>query len=213
MASLSGISSGFQTTSLYAKPRTAAAGAGASAAGAAAGGTELTQDQQAQVRELQKTDAQVKAHEQAHKAAGGPYAGGIQYEYTTGPDGRRYATAGEVPIDTAAVRGNPDATIAKMEVVKRAALSPQDPSPQDRAVAAKADAVKAQAQNERNQGAGASAEAASDSETGSGLLQQQEAANAEQTQSGPADISQYRQAIKNYARAGNNVRPGLSVTA
>lgn len=111
----------------------------------------LTSDQQSQLRELKKTDAEVRTHEQAHKTAGGPYAGSIQLEYTTGPDGRRYATAGEVPIDVSPVRGNPEATITKMEVVKRAALAPQNPSPQDRAVASQADATKAQAQTELRQ--------------------------------------------------------------
>lgn len=154
MAVLSGIS-----TTLFTPPRGAGAArgrAGGEGEAAAPPGTpaaekNLSADQQTQLRELKKTDSDVRTHEQAHKTAGGPYAGGIQLEYTTGPDGRRYATAGEVPIDVSPVRGNPEATITKMEVVKRAALAPQAPSPQDRAVAAQADAIKAQARTDLRQ--------------------------------------------------------------
>ncbi|MQP67414.1 hypothetical protein GE253_18980 [Niveispirillum sp. SYP-B3756] len=134
--------SGLSTLLGAASPRVGGGGA------AASGQKALSNEQQQQVQKLQKTDAQVRQHEQAHKTAGGPYAGAIQLEYTTGPDGRRYATAGEVPIDASPVRNNPEATITKMEVVKRAALAPPDPSPQDRAVASQADATKAEAQNE-----------------------------------------------------------------
>lgn len=123
-------------------------GENAAPPGTPAAERNLSQEARDQIRELQKTDMQVRQHEQAHKTAGGPYAGGIRLEYTTGPDGRRYATAGEVPIDVSPVRGNPEATITKMEVVKRAALAPAEPSPQDRAVASQADATKAQAQSE-----------------------------------------------------------------
>jgi hypothetical protein len=143
------------------QPRNGAGGTGARSSSGGAGQQELSNEQQQQVRELQKTDTQVRQHEQAHKTVGGPYAGAISLEYTTGPDGRRYATAGEVPIDASPVRNDPEATIAKMEVVKRAALAPPDPSPQDRAVAAKADAAKAQAQGElRDNGQDQSAEGA-----------------------------------------------------
>jgi len=143
--SLSGISALLGVT----QPRSSAGGAGVRAVSGGGGQQqELSNEQQQQVRELQKTDTQVRQHEQAHKTVGGPYAGAISLEYTTGPDGRRYATAGEVPIDASPVRNDPEATIAKMEVVKRAALAPPDPSPQDRAVAAKADAAKTQAQGE-----------------------------------------------------------------
>ena len=106
------------------------------------------------IQELKRIDAHVKAHEQAHIAAGGPYIrGGPQYSYVIGPDGNRYAVAGEVKIDVSPVPGNPDATIRKAQVIKRAALAPSDPSPQDRAVAAKADqmAMKARIEKYREQ--------------------------------------------------------------
>lgn len=103
-----------------------------------------TPDQQQQLRELQRADTSVRQHEAAHQAAGGPYAGGASFTYTRGPDGKNYATAGEVPVDTSPER-DPQATVRKMETVKAAALAPADPSPQDLRVAQQANAAKAQA--------------------------------------------------------------------
>lgn len=121
----------------------------ASGAKTAANGTAaLTDEAKQQVDRLRSTDTKVKQHEQAHASAGGAYAGAIQLTYTQGPDGKSYAVAGEVPIDTSPER-DPDATIAKMETVKRAALAPADPSAQDRAVAQQADAQEAQARAEK----------------------------------------------------------------
>lgn len=102
-------------------------------------GGELTPDEQAQVEQLKQRDAEVRQHEAAHAATAGPYArGGAQFEYQTGPDGRRYAVGGEVQIDTSTVPDNPRATIAKMEQIRAAALAPADPSSQDQRIAAQA---------------------------------------------------------------------------
>ncbi len=97
------------------------------------------------VEKLRKIDRKVRAHEMAHLIAGGPYVrGGPYYKYITGPDGKRYAVAGEVKIDTSEEK-DPEKTIRKMEVVRRAALAPADPSPTDRRVAAEASAKEARA--------------------------------------------------------------------
>ena len=105
-----------------------------------------TPQEEQEVRELEKRDAEVRRHEQAHKAAAGPHAsGGATFEFTTGPNGRRYAVSGEVSIDTSEVRGNPRATIAKMQQIRRAALAPANPSSQDRAVASKAAQIEQEA--------------------------------------------------------------------
>ena len=91
------------------------------------------------IAQLQARDREVRAHEQAHLAAAGPYAtGGIQYDYQTGPDGNQYAVGGSVGIDTSPIPGDPEATIQKMQVVQRAALAPAEPSGQDIKVAAQA---------------------------------------------------------------------------
>ncbi len=101
-------------------------------------GKELTPQEMAVLLELQRSDRRVRAHEMAHIAAGGPYIrGGVHYNYRIGPDGRSYAVSGDVSIDASA-EPSPEETIRKMRVVERAAMAPADPSPQDRAVAAKA---------------------------------------------------------------------------
>ncbi len=103
------------------------------------GKSELTEKEKALVEQLKKIDAEVREHEQSHKAAAGSYANGSAiYKYKVGPDGRRYAIAGEVHIDTSPIRGNPEATIAKMRRIRQAASAPAEPSTQDSRVAAQA---------------------------------------------------------------------------
>lgn len=114
----------------------------------AQGANQLTEEEQRQVEKLKARDREVRAHEQAHKAVGGQYAGGISYEFQQGPDGKRYAVGGEVSIDASPIEGDPAATIEKMRIVKAAALAPAEPSAQDRKVAAMADAKMAQARAE-----------------------------------------------------------------
>ena len=110
---------------------------------------QLTPAQIRQVQELRARDREVRAHEQAHLAAAGPYArSGARYQYQQGPDHRRYAVGGEVNIDASAVQGDPQATVRKAEVVRRAALAPAQPSPQDRRVAAQASAMESRARQE-----------------------------------------------------------------
>ena len=112
---------------------------------------ELNDEQKQQVRELRRRDHEVRAHEQAHKAAAGPYGGPISFTYATGPDGRRYATGGEVPVDLSLVDGDPQATIRKMQQVRRAALAPAEPSAADRSVAARAQQIEREARAQTQQ--------------------------------------------------------------
>jgi hypothetical protein len=110
---------------------------------------ELSEAEKKQVEELKKIDQRVKAHEQAHLAmAAGLSHSGATFSYKRGPDGKRYATGGEVNIDISTVDGDPQATIRKMQQVRRAALAPADPSGQDRSVAAKASREIAKARAE-----------------------------------------------------------------
>ena len=121
--------------------------------GASAGLTskKLSPEQEATVERLRVCDQAVRQHEQAHLAAAGGYArGGAHYSYTVGPDGKRYATGGEVSIDTSPA-ANPEATIQKMEAVKRAAMAPAQPSSQDRAVYAEASRAEMEARLEEQQ--------------------------------------------------------------
>lgn len=103
---------------------------------------ELSKEELAHIEKLKKADQEVKAHEAAHKNAGGQYAGSASFSYTVGPDGKRYATSGEVSIDIAPIKDDPEATLAKLDVVIAAALAPTKPSAQDRKVAAAAVAAR-----------------------------------------------------------------------
>lgn len=99
---------------------------------------KLSEAEERKLRELRETDARVRRHEEAHRAAAGAlYRGGPNYTYETGPDGKRYAVAGSVQIDTSPGR-TPEETVQKAARIRRAALAPMDPSGTDRAVASKA---------------------------------------------------------------------------
>lgn len=104
-------------------------------------------EQRREIIQLAARDREVRAHEQAHMAVGGQYAGAATYQFERGPDGINYAIGGEVPISSGA-ESTPQATIRKAQIVRRAALAPADPSPQDRQVAAQASKMEASARKE-----------------------------------------------------------------
>ena len=99
---------------------------------------ELTEAEEKLVKELKARDAEVRRHEEAHARAGGAYAGSPSYQFQRGPDGGQYAIGGSTPIDVSPIAGDPEATIRKMETIKRAASAPSDPSGADRSVMAQA---------------------------------------------------------------------------
>ena len=89
------------------------------------------------IAELQSRDAEVRAHEAAHMAAGGSAAGAASFEYAIGPDGKMYAVGGEVSIDISTGK-DAEETKANMQRVIAAAMAPANPSPQDIKVASTA---------------------------------------------------------------------------
>ncbi|MGQ4880124.1 putative metalloprotease CJM1_0395 family protein [Billgrantia sp. LNSP4103-1] len=101
-------------------------------------GETLSEQELQQLEQMKTTDRDVRQHELAHQIAGGQYTGAASFQYERGPDGKRYAVAGEVPVDYGPVPGDPRATIGKMQQVISAALAPADPSPKDHQVAAQA---------------------------------------------------------------------------
>lgn len=111
--------------------------------------SEQEQKQQEQeqkiLAELATRDREVRAHEQAHAAVGGQYAGSPTYTFERGPDGVNYAVGGEVSIDTSPVPNDPEATLRKAQVIRAAASAPAEPSPQDRRVAAQAASLENEA--------------------------------------------------------------------
>jgi len=104
---------------------------------------------QQKVSQLQSIDTKVRAHEMAHQATGGGFAGAPSYTLEKGPDGKDYAVAGEVPIKIEKGK-TPDETISNMTQIKAAALAPSDPSPQDLKVAQNADMIASEAKQEQN---------------------------------------------------------------
>lgn len=109
---------------------------------------KVEQQELEQTRELAQRDREVRTHEQTHASIGGQYASSPSYTYERGPDGRLYAVAGEVKIDTSPVPNDPEATIEKAEIIQRAALSVAEPSGADRAVAAEARVMAVEARAE-----------------------------------------------------------------
>jgi len=61
------------------------------------------------------------------------------------PDVRSYAIGGEVRLDASPIPNDPAATLSKAEIVRRAALAPAQPSPQDIQVASNASSMAARA--------------------------------------------------------------------
>lgn len=125
------------------------AGVSELASGMRAGGgvTQLSPEQQQEVNRLKAVDRKVRAHEQAHMAAGSGVTGGASFQFTRGPDGRQYAVGGEVTINISSGQ-TPESTIERARIIQAAALAPADPSSQDRAVAAAAAMMESQARSE-----------------------------------------------------------------
>lgn len=186
-------------------------------AGAASGGDSLrlSPEAQAQLRELRQRDAEVRAHEKAHMAAGGQYVtGGASYEYQQGPDGRQYAIGGHVSIDASAVQDDPEASAAKARQVRRAALAPGEPSAQDRAVAAKASAQEARATREKREDNGDGASGVAGVEEASGPEEGARAGAAVRPEGaarvdGPEAVTRPESAASHESRAGGGIAHAL----
>jgi hypothetical protein len=135
---------------------------------------ELSDEEQAEVEKLKERDTEVRQHEMAHVAAAGSYAkGGPQYDFKSGPDGRQYAVAGQVQIDTGK-ESTPEKTLSKAQVIIKASMAPQEPSSQDRKVASEAQKMAVEAREEITQEA---KEPEEEFEEASGVVQNQQVAN------------------------------------
>ncbi len=111
-------------------------------------GSVMTAEEQEYLSYLRGRDREVRQHEQMHVAVGGQYiTSGPNYVYEKGPDGGRYAVGGEVGIDASKER-EPESTIAKMQIVRAAALAPPETSAQDQSTAARASANEQEARQE-----------------------------------------------------------------
>ena len=142
----------------------------------------------AEIEQLKARDQEVRVHEQAHASTGGQYAGAPQYEYTTGPDNKRYVTDGEVSIDVSEEK-TPEETLKKMEQVRAAALAPAEPSSQDLKVAAEASQKATEAHSEIAKGQTETASAGSTSAQSNGIVADTGAAVQPDTNIGTATDS------------------------
>jgi len=101
-------------------------------------------------REIQRADnweASVVQHERSHMQTGGEFAGAATYVYGKGADGKTYITGGEVSMKVPA-GGDLERLSYALERVKRAAMSPANPSPQDMMTAAMASTRQASVNQE-----------------------------------------------------------------
>jgi|MDSW01.1.fsa_nt_gb hypothetical protein len=104
---------------------------------------EMTLEEANQLKRMESKADKVVAHESAHALVGGTLMlGGPAYQYEVAPNGETYEVSGQSRIDMSPVAGNPQATVAKMQQVKRAALAPLNPSGADRVVASQADQLE-----------------------------------------------------------------------
>jgi len=162
-----------------------------------------------ELTELKARDREVRAHEAAHQAAGGQYAGAMSFSYQRGPDGAQYAVGGEVSIDISPVNGNPQATIEKMRVVRSAAMAPAEPSGQDRAVAAQAMQIMLQAQSELasegESSSPSSKDSANDTNEASGVSPATDDAQESVSAQSPRSVEQARTAYQSVAGFGSGL--------
>lgn len=93
------------------------------------------------INSLASIERTVINHELAHMSPGSPHKSTANYEYIKGPDGSSFIVSGGVSIDMEA-SGSSDKVIEKMQDIKKAALSPANPSFQDFVIAGKAIAIE-----------------------------------------------------------------------
>lgn len=155
------------------------------------------------IASLEKRDVEVRAHERAHSAVGGSATGSPSYSFETGPDGKRYATSGEVSVDLSPVSGNPQATITKMKTIKAAALAPATPSNQDRRVAASATQSIVQIQTDIATGADQSSPANAIKQS-SDSFQDDDKTTNNTTDSNSDFDTQMKQSLNNLEQSGSS---------
>jgi hypothetical protein len=111
---------------------------------------QLQQRRDAVVQKLKTMDSRVRMQERSQAAAGANLSGSPIYDYRTGPDGRRYAVAGEVAI---AVRAGatPEATIGRARSARSVALGSARPSLGERAAAESARRLEQLARHEMSE--------------------------------------------------------------
>ena len=104
---------------------------------------ELSVEERAILAELERQDHEVRTRDMAYLAAAGGLAGSFAVQYETGPDGRRYAVAADVNLDTSAA-ATPEQSLTKARALRAAAMSASG----DASAATRANTMEAQARAE-----------------------------------------------------------------
>jgi len=170
------------------------------------------------IQALSQRDREVRAHEAAHLAAAGRYAGsGANFTYQRGPNGVNYAIGGEVTLDTS-TPSDPQQALAKANQIRAAALAPTQPSTQDRTVAAQATQAAAQARaniaSERAEEAAETLERGQgdDTETNQqGIDETENMSNGEPAQQTQSRTQEYQENAANDPSISNEHNPSLSL--
>lgn len=92
------------------------------------GGETLSPREEAERKALQRREEEIREHEEQHLRFGAEYAiGGVHYQQTIGPDGRWHPVHGRVQVDISPEYST-EATIDKLEAIRRSASAPNTPS-------------------------------------------------------------------------------------
>ncbi len=83
-------------------------------------GRQPSPEEQKEIEKIRKNSRNVKRRELVYRAVVGNHVrGAVSFQYETGPDGMKYATAGHTAIDTRPIINNPEASIRKAQAIKR----------------------------------------------------------------------------------------------
>ena len=86
-------------------------------------------DYQRVLNRFKKSDQEIRTHEQTHSAASN-VASTPKYDYQVGPDGKLYATGGEVRLDTS-IPDDEKAAQSKLDELQKASSAPNNLSSAD----------------------------------------------------------------------------------
>jgi hypothetical protein len=100
-----------------------------------------------QVGQLRVQETQIRSRELARTTVAAAYAEPPRFEYTEGPDGRRYITGGNAEIDTSPGT-SAEQNMAKARAMRAAAMASGDAARQDQAVEAAASRLESEAREE-----------------------------------------------------------------
>lgn len=97
---------------------------------------------------FKKIDSNIRAHEQTHASLANTTTP-ISYTYQMGPDGKMYATGGNVRLDVS-IPNDPKAAMAKLDKIQKSAVANSDMSGADATISIGANLMKMRLSIENN---------------------------------------------------------------